>query len=167
MMIEAEALVMRLQKKTLELFADYYQFYLWDGGVKPQAPEDYTDDDTRHRIKAGPNVLAILAERNMKVAVEVEIHNTAPAYDADDWDHIVEASLHLPTGKLHVEECSGGVIADFDVEPGWYRVRSFHGGLDTIDESGLEGDDHYLAVLWPGSPVELRIIKQWIHERPG
>ena len=158
---------MRSQHKSFELFADYHQFYLWDRGMHPKAPEDYTDEDTRLRIKTGPHVLVIQPERNMTVAVEVEIHDAEPPCDADRWDHIAEASLHLPTGQLQVHECTGGPVADFCVEPGWYRVRSHHGGLDTIDESGLEGNDHYLAVLWPAPPAELRVIKQWEPKSPA
>jgi hypothetical protein len=30
-----------------------------------------------------------------------------------------------------------------------------------MDESGLEGNDHYLAILWPAPPTELKVIKQW------
>jgi hypothetical protein len=158
---------MRLQHKTVELFADYHQFYLWDPGMDPEAPEDYSDEDTRIRIKTGPHVLVIQPERDMTVTVEVEIHDTEPPCDTDRWDHIAEASLHLPTGQLQVQECTGGAVADFNVGPGWYRVRSHHGGFDTIDESGLEGNDHYLAVLWPAQPAELRVIKQWEPKSPA
>lgn len=158
---------MRLQHKAFELFADYHQFYLWDEGMNPEAPTDYTNADVRHRIKTGPHVFVIQPERNMTVAVEVEIHDTEPIYNPNDWDHIAEASQHLPTGQLQVHECTGGPVADFIVEPGWYRVRSFHVGFDTIDETGLEGNDHYLAVLWPAPPAELHIVKQCLSERWG
>ena len=75
----AEAAV-RLQHKAFELFADYHQFYLWDPGMNPNAPEDYTDEDVQRRIKTGPHVFVIQPERNMTVAVDVEIHDTEPAY---------------------------------------------------------------------------------------
>jgi hypothetical protein len=61
----------------------------------------------------------IQPERNMTVLVTVEIHDAEPPYDPADWDHIAEASVHLPTGQLQVEECTGGVVAEFAVEPGW------------------------------------------------
>lgn len=157
---------MRLQHKAFELFADFHQFYLWDRGMDPEAPEDYTEEDVRLRIKTGPYVVVIQTERNMTVAVEVEIHDAEPPCHVDGWDHVVEASLHLPTGQLEVQECSGGPVADFGLDPGWYRVRSHHGGFGTIDESGLEGDDRYLAVLWPATPAELRVIKQWAPKSP-
>jgi hypothetical protein len=148
-----------LQRQAFQLFADYHQFYLWDAGMDPQAPEDYTDADIQRRMKTGEHVVVIQPARNMTVPVEVEIHDAEPSFDRDDWDHIAEASLHLPTGQLQVHECTGGSVAEFRVAPGWYRVRSFHGGFDTIDESGLKGDDHYLVVLWPATPSELVVIK--------
>lgn len=97
----------------------------------------------------------------------MEVDNSEPPYDPDEWDHIAEASLHLPTGRLQVHECTGGAVADFRVEPGWYRVRTFHGGFDTIDEWGIEGHDHYLAVLWPEPYSDLRIVKQCVPGGPA
>jgi hypothetical protein len=157
----------RLQHRSFELFADYHQFYLWDRGMNPVAPEDYTETDVQHRIKTGPHVIVVQPERNMTVSVEVEIHDTEPFYEPGRWDHIAEASLHLSTGHLEVEECTGGTVAKFHVEPGWYRVRSFHGGLGTIDETGLEGNDHYCVVLWPALADEIRVLKQWNPATPG
>ena len=110
---------MRLQDKAFEVFADYHQFYLWDQGMGPEAPEEYDDEDVQRRIKTGPHVVVVQPERNTTVAVEVEVHDAEPEYDAQRWDHIAEASLHLPTGRLQVHECTGGLVADFLVEPGW------------------------------------------------
>lgn len=152
---------MRLQHQAAEVFADYNQFYLWDRGTNPEAPVDYTDEDVERRIKTGPNVVVIQPERNMAVAVEIEIHDGEPPLVPGDWDHIGEASLHLPTGQLQVHECTGGPVADFVVEPGWYRVRSFHGGLNTISPDGLEGEDHYRVVLWPAPAADVAVAKQY------
>ncbi len=150
---------MQSQHRAFDLFADYHQFYLWDRGMTAQA-QDYTDEDVTCRIKTGPHVVVIQPERNMTVSVEVEVHDADPGFDPAEWDHIAEASLHLPTGRLQVHECTGGPVADFEVEPGWYRVRSPHGGLAAIDESGLDGRDHYRAVLWPAPPDDVRVLKQ-------
>ena len=155
---------MRLQHLELELFADYHQFYLWDRDMNPVAPVDYNEVDVCNWIKTNPHVLVVLQHRDGTVRVEVEIHDSEPGYSAEEWDHIAEASLHLPTGNLQVHECTGGVVADIVVKPGWYRVRTFHGGFDTIDESELEGDDETIVVLWPAPSAELRVIKQWLPE---
>ncbi|MHB1559715.1 MAG: hypothetical protein ACYC61_19885 [Isosphaeraceae bacterium] len=156
---------MRLQHRAFDVIADYHQFYLWDRGMTTTAPEDYTDEDVSRRIKTGPHVVVIQPDRSTTVPVEVEIHDADPGFDLAAWDHIAEASLHLPTGRLQVHECTGGPVAEFVVEPGWYRVRSLHGGLAPIDESVLEGRDHYRVVLWPAPPDDPRVLKQWEADR--
>jgi len=152
---------MRLHQKSFSVFADYNQFYLWDADMNPEPPLDYSDDDIPRRIKTGEHVVVIMTQRNMTVAVEVEIHDAEPAYDVAAWDHVAEASLLLSTGHLQVHECTGEAVADFSLDKGWYRARAFYGGFDTIDASGLEGEDHYLVALWPAPEQELCVIKQW------
>lgn len=151
-----------MHRKAFEVFADYHQFYLWDRGMTAEAPTDYTDEDVRRRIKTGPHVVVIQPERNTTVTVEVEVHDNDPGFDAAAWDHVAEASLNLPTGQLQVHECTGGPVAEFSVDPGWYRVRSLGCGFATINESGLEGSDHYRVVLWPAPASDLRVVKQWM-----
>ncbi|WP_029631410.1 hypothetical protein [Zavarzinella formosa] len=151
---------MRLQHRAFDVFADYHQFYLWDRGMTNQAPEDYTDEDVRRRIKTGPHVVVIQPERNTTVPVEVEVHDADPGFDSTAWDHVAEASLHLPTGRLQVHECIGGPVAEFAVEPGWYRVRSLADGFATITDQ--DAGDRYHVVLWPAPPDEVRVVKQWI-----
>jgi len=150
---------MRLHQ--LEVFADYHQFYLWDAGVEPSAPEDYTDDDVRRRVKVAPNVVVVQPLRNMTVPVDLEMHATDPGYEQSRWDHIAECSLDLPTGRLQVHECTGPVRLDLEVTPGTYAVRILFAGLDTLSDDGLEGSDRYRIDVWPGSASELKVVKQW------
>ena len=84
----------------------------------------------RFRIKTGLHVLVIQPERNMTVSVKVEIHDVEPLCDADRWDHIAEASLHLPTGQLEVHECTGGPVADSaSIRAGIACVRATAGSI--------------------------------------
>ena len=150
---------MRQHQLRTEIFADYFQFYLWDPTQSPEAPTNYVDADTQRRIKTGRHVVVICPERNYTVPVEIEVHDAEPGFDAEEWDHIVEASLHLPGGQLQVHQCTLGAVADWEVRPGWYRVRSFHGGLGTVGV--LEGNDRYRVVLWPAPPADVCVLKQW------
>jgi hypothetical protein len=150
-----------VQRKAFDVFADYHQFYLWDRGKTDRAPEEYTDEDVRRRIKTGPHVVVIRPAPSTTVPVEVEVHDADPGFHPTAWDHIAEASLHLPTGRLQVHECTGGPVAEFAVVPGWYRVRALHAGLGTIDEAGSGGDDHYSVALWPAPPGAVRVVKPW------
>jgi len=154
-----------VQRRALKLFADYYQFYLWDEGVAPGAPTDWTDTDVARRLKAAPNVVVISPVRNMTVPVEVEVHESEPPFEAAGWDHIAECSLDLPSGRLQVHQCTGGAVASFELRPGTYRVRALRGALGSLSEDGLDGDDRYRIVLWPAPHAELRVLKEWTGDR--
>jgi hypothetical protein len=147
------------QRWSGDIFADYNQFYLWDSGCTNQAPVDYTDDDVRHRIKVGDHVVVIQPDRNFTVPVAIEVHDSEPTVDTHSWDHIAEASLHVPTGALQIHECTGGVVTDFRVASGWYRVRSLHANLGSVD--GIEGKDHYLVQVWPSAERSVAVLKQF------
>jgi len=148
-------------RHKLQVFADYHQFYLWDKGTNPLAPTDYTDEDVRNMVKVSPGVVVIQPVRDMTVPLNLEIHETAPECNTTDWDHVVECSLELPTGKLQVHECTGGPVLDLDLDPGSYRVLALFAGLSTLSQDGLEGGDEYTVKLWKGSPISLRVVKQW------
>lgn len=152
---------MECRRYEFELLADYFQFYLWDAGATPQAPEDYTEDDIRRRIKTAAHVVVVQPVRNMKVPVELDVCDTDPGCVAADWDHVAECSIELSSGRLQVHECTGGAALDLQFDPGTYRVRVQFSGLDTLSEDGVDGEDRYRITLWPGSPVPITIVKQW------
>jgi hypothetical protein len=129
--------------------------------MNPLPPTDYSQEDIDRRIKASPHVVVIQTASNVTVPVEIEIHGGEPAFEPQVWDHIAEASLHVPTGELQVHECTGSPVADFQIAKGWYRVRSFHRGLGSIYDAKPERDDHYTVVLWPAASAEVRVIKQY------
>jgi hypothetical protein len=146
------------------IFADYFQFYLRDHGAQPLAPDDYDEGDIARRIKAAPHIVVIQPERNMTVPVEVALAETAPADDFDGWDHVAEASLDLPSGRLEIHECTGGSVDVLAVTPGCHRVRAYFGGLDTIGADGLEGEDRYRIVLWPAAAGPVTVLKAYAGE---
>lgn len=152
-------------KKRYEVFADYFQFYLWDEGKRPDAPTNYTEEDTKRRIKAGPFVVVIQPARNMTVPVEIEVADTPPTLAFAKWDHVAEASIELPSGRLEIHECTGGSIDVLPVAPGTYRVRAYFGGLDTLSADGLDGDDRYSIFLWPAPFTSIEVLKQYADPR--
>jgi hypothetical protein len=147
------------QAHEIEVFADYHQFYLWDAGMNPQAPEEYTDEDVERMVKVAPHVVVVQPVRNSTVPVRVEVHDRDPGWDPDGWDHVVECSLDVSTGHLQVHECTGSPRLDLQITPGSYRVRVLFTGLDAISNNGLEGDDRYVVSLWPAEARALRVLK--------
>jgi len=133
--------------------------------MKPLAPENYTDVDIERMVKVAPHVVVVQPVRNVTVPVRVEVHDADPGWDPDAWDHVVECSLDLPTGYLQVHECTGPALLDVDVPVGTYRVRALFDGLGSLTDDGLDGNDRYVVVLWPGVAQTLQVLKQSPFER--
>jgi len=155
-----------MASRQYSIFADYFQFYLWDAGAMPEPPTDYAEADLRNRIKAAPFVVVIQPVRNMDVPVTLDIADMAPALDLSAWDHVAEASLDLPSGRLEIHECTGGSIDIVDIAPGSYRVRACFAGLGTLSEDGLDGDDHYHLTLWPAPATPVEVLKRYEEKAP-
>ena len=147
---------------TIEVFADYHQFYVQDGGLFPDAPTDWTDEDIQNRVKVAESVVVVCPIRNTAVPVEIELQLGEPSVSLGKFDHVATCTLKLPTGILQVHECTGGEVLRWSVAPGNYSVMVLFSGLDTLSQNGLEGNDHYRIVLWPGNEAPLRVLRAWL-----
>lgn len=96
----------------------------------------------------------------MEVPVEISIWDIEPQVNYDEWQHVVEAPL-VTTGRIEVDECTGGTQAGFSVEPGDYMVRALYRGLDKLSEDGLEGEDFYEIQIWKSQCAGLRVVRRW------
>lgn len=148
-------------RASLQVFADYHQFYVQDGGVDPPAPDEWTGEDVARRAKVAQNVVVVCPLRNMAVSVEIQVHGQEPSIQWSRWDHAVVCELSLPTGQLQVHECTGGELLKWSIQPGMYRVALLYAGLASISEDGLKGDDHYHVLLWPGQSQTLHVMREW------
>ena len=154
-----------LYKNNYEIFADYHQFYLTDSEEHPNAPENYTDEDIQRRIKAEKYIIVIQPERNMTVPVELEVLDSHPSNEFEEWQHIAEASLVLPSGKLLIEDFYGEIKDAIDLGSGIYRIRAYYGNLDKLSFNGLEGDDHYKIIVWQAPFEEVKVLKLYENGR--
>ncbi len=151
----------------LEIVADYCQFYVWDGGVDPQAPEVWSEADVQRAVKVAEHVVVVCPIRNMSVPVELEVSTSEPSYDLEAHDHVVLCSLRISSGCLQVHECTGGEKLRLSVAPGVYKVLVLFSNLGALSADGLEGKDRYRVVLWPGVDGPLQVLKQWPGEWGG
>lgn len=145
------------------LLADYFQIYLRDES-HVDLPDDYTDEVITRGLMAGPYAIILHTVRNMTVPIRVEWHDSRPAPNLDAYQHVVEAGFDCPSGQLVLAG-----LTDYDataprlmVKAGPLGVRVNMSGLDTLSEDGLDGDDHYVVQLWPGTePEGVRVLKAW------
>ena len=152
---------MRVKSRELFLFADYFQFYIQDEAATGDLSNSWNEEATARMLAVAPGAIGIATARNMHVPVALEIHDQDSGDDISAWDHVVEASLHVTSGRIVIAGCTDyfSDAVRVEVPSGSHRVRVFYGLLDTLSEDGLSGDDHYKVQLWPGLPTAARILK--------
>jgi tetratricopeptide (TPR) repeat protein len=152
-------------KQQFELFADYLQFYLQDEQSQGNLSNSWTKKAVSDMLAVAPGVVGVGTVRNMNVPVEVEVLDSQPNDDFDEWHHVTEASLEVPSRHIIIAGCTDYLpdAACITVQPGTYKVRIYYGALDSVDEElGLDGDDHYRVVLWlDAGKVEPKVLKRW------
>ena len=90
----------------LNLFADYFQFYIRDEAAKGDLSEAWSEEATDRLLAVGPGTVGIGTVRNMDVPVTMEILEHAPEDDFSEWDHVVEAGLDAASGRIAIAGCT-------------------------------------------------------------
>ncbi len=148
----------------LQLFADYFQFYLQDDdGSLGSLADAWTQNATqRTRIVIAPGVVGVGTARNDTVAVELEVAEAEPVLDVGPWAHVVEADLLCATGRIVVAGCTDYFpdARRVEVQPGRLRVRVLYGKATPNAQPG--GDSvRYRVELWPTvSAQPVTVLKQ-------
>ena len=156
-----------MSRYYFRVFADYFKFELQNEGAEPLV-DLWNEKTLAERFAVGDGVVWISAARNMDVPVLVEIQNVVgdEPFTEDTlrtWDHVVECSIDISSGCLVIWG-TGEYYPDaprVKLTPGTYQVRAYFGGLSTLSENGLTGDDVYVITLRSGSPIQPRVIKQY------
>lgn len=144
------------------LFADYFQFYLQDELADGDLSESWDEEATARMLALAPGTVGIGTVRNMDVPVTLEIHDQEPNPDLEDWDQVVECGMEVSSSRIVIAGCTDYFpdAGRVELPNGIYRVRASFGGLDTVSENALEGEDRYRLQLWPASLiVEPAILK--------
>ncbi|MFF3563677.1 hypothetical protein ACFYXS_26870 [Streptomyces sp. NPDC002574] len=162
----------------LRLFADYCQIHLCDDSSEGDLSGAWTDRATADHLAVTEHALGIGTVVNLYVSVEVETVPQPPNDDSPQFDHVVEASLHVPSGSLVVLGCTdyGPDAARFAVRPGWNRVRVSKRDMALAsrayvespeDPEDIDDVERIRVRLWPAPRTPTRVIKRWDRSRAG
>lgn len=151
-----------MPRYDFELFADYHQFYLQDEPVEGNLGDAWTEDASSRLLAVAPGVIGVGTVRNMDVPVTIEILDREPQLDPAGFDHVVECSLSVQSGRIVVAGCTDYFpdAARIDVPAGTYRVRVSYANLSSLSADGLDGNDSYHLELWLAPSAEVSVLKR-------
>ncbi|MDR2920254.1 MAG: hypothetical protein LBV72_12940 [Tannerella sp.] len=154
-----------LDEIKLELFADYFQFFIQDENAEDNFDNDWTDEAVGRLLIVTDGLIGVGTVRNMNVPVIIKIFDSEPPMLADDQGvigQINECDLNVFSGRIMISGCTDYLpdARRVDLDNGIYRARIYYANLDTLSEDGLEGDDCYEIHLWKTDEERgLQIIK--------
>ncbi|MGW4082308.1 hypothetical protein ACWEGS_04635 [Streptomyces sp. NPDC004822] len=153
----------------LRLFADYFQIYVADAEGDGDLSEAWTAEAVADHLAVVEDALGVGTAVNVHVAVTVELLEGEPRDDRDEFDHVVEGSLRVASGRLVVMGCTdyGPDAATFSVAPGWHRVRVSRSNLARAIEADVESDaspetvERVRLQVWPEVARVVEVLKRW------
>ena len=155
--------------RELTFVYDHGQVYLYDASAA--ASVDFLaalDDSSRTGLSVGLNGalvdLLMPLQWNFSAPLLLETPEGEPPLDLDDWDHIVEFALQLPSGRLLIEGSGGSGQSEIELPPDAYRARwagrRFPPPGDYVPRES--SDDAYRLQLWTARSDEPpRELKLW------
>ncbi|MFH9740190.1 hypothetical protein ACH4MA_21235 [Streptomyces roseolus] len=152
---------------NLELFADCFQIHVLDDESEGDLSDVWTEQAVSDGLGVTEDALAIGTAVNVTVTVSVDVLAEQPVDDSDDFDHVVEASLNLTSGRLVVLGCTDYFpdAARFGMPTGWTRVRASRRNLAAAVRSESdrtpETSEQVRLQAWPAPYAEPHIIKRW------
>jgi hypothetical protein len=154
------------EKYEFKLFADYHQFYLQDEQADGDLSDSWTEQATTDLFALTLGTIGIGTVSNSDIPVTVEVYNSEPDNDFDEWDRIIECSINVPSGRIVVAGCTDYFpeAARISVEPGVYQARVFYGELDSLSEDGCDSNDKYKIALWLGETINPKVIKKQVKD---
>ncbi|MFC5724133.1 hypothetical protein ACFP1Z_28590 [Streptomyces gamaensis] len=156
---------------NLELFADYFQIHVLHDESEGDLSDVWTEQTVSDGLGVTKDALAIGTAVNVNVAVSVDVLAEQPVDDSDDFDHVVEASLNLTSGRLVVLGCTDHFpdAARFEMPRGWTRIRASRRNLAAAVHADIDSDqtpettEQVRLQAWPAPYSEPNITKRWTH----
>ena len=102
--------------QNLEVETDYGQIYIYD--PQTQLPDEGASEDddplqramddayeSRRFVGYANGLIDVVtpSQYNWKAPMRIEVSDEPPPLDLDEWDHVVEMTLPVPSGTLHFE----------------------------------------------------------------
>lgn len=146
-----------------DIFADYFQLYLMDDGADDDMSEIWTDKALDLKLAVAKNTVAVGTYRNVDVNFELEVLESEPQVDLNEWDHASLGFVSFPSGRCAVYGCTDYLpdAKRIGLPKGNYALLSLAKGLDSITVEWEPADDLYKVILWPSDSKDWRSLKRY------
>ncbi|MFF1730343.1 hypothetical protein [Streptomyces sp. NPDC058247] len=153
----------------LTLFADYFQIHVSDADSDGDLSDAWTDQAVSDHLAVAPDALGIGTAVNVNVSVTVIVLPQEPSDDGSEFDHVVEASLDVSSGRMMVLGCTDYApdAATFQVASGWNRVRVCRGNLARATQADVDSDESPETTekiriqVWAAPESPAKVTKRW------
>ncbi|MEV4278784.1 hypothetical protein [Actinoplanes xinjiangensis] len=153
----------------LRLFADYHQIHVTDSALAGDLEEAWTEQSVADQLAVADGVAGVGTVVDVFVVVTVEVLESAPIAEFDDFDHVVEGAFEVGTGRVLVLGCTDEVAdaAGFEVPVGWTRIRVSRSNLEAARRADIDSAEYpetterVLIQWWPGEPGPVTVLKRW------
>lgn len=141
---------------TVMLSPEYGQVHLADAHAGGDLGDAWTAQAVRDLVAVAEGIVGIGCVRTADVRVVVELLSAAPPDELGGYEHVTEASLHVPSGELAVLGCTDYLpdAARLRVPAEPLRVRAAHAGLS-------KGRETVRVQLWPAPSAEPAVLLRW------
>jgi hypothetical protein len=148
---------------TVPVGIDHGQFVACDPDAKLDI-DSYGEAATRHGLATWGDdggITVFTASHWTNSEVTVRLSPERPVVAEAEWDHIVEGGLVIRSDRLDIygPEDTGTNEASINLPSGSYALIVCGRDFDSTNEYGDEGKDAYALMLWPGPPLDRRVIK--------
>ncbi|MGI2219568.1 hypothetical protein ACRN94_21700 [Shewanella baltica] len=145
-----------------DIFADYFQLYLMDDEADDNTSEIWTDEALDIKLAIAKNTVAVGTYRNIDVKFELEVLESEPKVDLNEWDHASLGFVSFPSGKCAVYGCTDYLpdATRIELPKGNYALLSLAKGLDSITVEWEPADDLYKVILWPSDSKDCKSLKR-------
>lgn len=133
------------------IFADFNQFVVCSEGADwSDLYEKWSPTAIEEMIVCGVDYIAVGTARPSHVPVNIRISDIRPKIDTTA-ERVRECEISVNAERLEITGVTDNGMSGGHVESkhGIYKVRVSYYGLDSVDASGLLGQDRYVVDLWP------------------
>jgi len=151
-----------MEKISLKLDGNYHQFHL-NVGEKPsgEIADAWSEEAFKRHLAVAKDCIAVGTATTLELDVEINILESPPDLNIEEFDHIIEASLKIDTGQLIVSGCVDYLPSakHIKIPSGTYRVRTCIKNLKSVKDE-FDGEEKYILYVWPQVSADVNIIKQ-------